>query len=67
MGQTRGMSVFSGEGDQEVSFTRNNNSKKETSKLITNTKSGAQQHGNDSVDFFNDRDFYKIFLETSKE
>lgn len=40
----------------------------EESKLI-DTKNGGNQAGTTSanVDFFNDRDYYKIFLETSKE
>lgn len=67
MGQTRGMSVFSADAKSAVEITQmnkpNNKSANEKGKLITNT----DQNRKNSVDFFNDRDYYKIFLETSKE
>ena len=52
------MSVFSAEGKTDE------NVHTEKSKLITTS---GNQDVNNSVDFFNDRDYYKIFLETSKE
>ena len=62
MGQTRGMSVFSADGEQEFDPAQRNDKSLDNSKLIKPASAS-----NDSVDFFNDRDFYKIFLETSKE
>lgn len=61
------MSIVSSEEDPfnpKPSKTQSN----EESKLI-NTKDGGNQAATTStnVDFFNDRDYYKIFLETSKE
>ena len=65
MGQTRGMSIVSSEEDLHASKRLS----EKDSKLIGNSESNKTDAANRSrdVDFFNDRDYYKIFLETSKE
>ena len=71
MGQTRGMSIVSSEED----LRKSNPGGQDTDKLIktrggdTNNTISASTDNTKSrdVDFFNDRDYYKIFLETSKE
>jgi len=62
MGQTRGMSIVS-ESDEEVKMQTAPSS--ENSKLLIETKQNNKK--STDVDFFTDRDYYKIFLETSKE
>lgn len=55
------MSVFSAEGEDIEMNKRPDH--QESSKLIKKVSGES----NNTVDFFNDRDYYKIFLETSKE
>lgn len=65
------MSIVSSEEDPFKD--KNESGYVEQPKLIDarrNTKSGnndTSQNTSGKVDFFNDRDYYKIFLETSKE
>ena len=65
MGQTRGMSIVSSEEDLKASKRLS----EKDGKLIGRSDTGKTENTNNSreVDFFNDRDYYKIFLETSKE
>lgn len=51
--------MFSADGEQEAIAKSKNDSSNDQAKLISTDKG--------TVDFFNDRDYYKIFLETSKE
>lgn len=67
MGQTKRMSVVSSkssdDGDKSYVLDENNLLVPKSKMQNVNTPSAA---GKD-VDFFNDREYYKIFLETSKE
>ena len=62
MGQTKNMSfVSSDDGDMKQT-------KGEEAKLLNpNTPANDPNVSSQKVDFFNNRDYYKIFLETSKE
>lgn len=64
MGQHKGVSFISDEENPRESPKATNNNAVEESKLIT-TDNIANQTA--EVDFFQDRSYYKIFLETSKE
>ena len=65
MGQTKGVSFISDEEEEQRRSL--------TNQLLLNPSSENQERqGGDpdqsaNVDFFNDRNYYKIFLETSKE
>ena len=61
MGQTKRMSIISSEGELE----EDKSSVAKDPRLIHPQSPAADTSGN--VDFFNNRDYYKIFLETSKE
>ena len=62
------MSIVSSEEDQKPTSGNTSsklidvNNQRQTSNKTLNDKSNSG-----GVDFFNDRDYYKIFLETSKE
>ena len=67
MGRTRGLSIISseeksGDSDPDRSYVMD----EKTNLLIPKNTTEEVASGN-KVDFFNDRDYYKIFLETSKE
>ena len=63
MGQHKGVSFISDEENPRESPKAN---QVEESKLLT-TDNIANQTVTNEVDFFQDRSYYKIFLETSKE
>lgn len=64
MGQHKGVSFISDEENPRESPKAN---QVEESKLLTTDNVTANQTVTNEVDFFQDRSYYKIFLETSKE
>ena len=76
MGQTKGLAFISAEEENKQENRRSLPNEKSKLLLLNNQQQQVRSPGNQgtiesdqsgNVDFFNDRDYYKIFLETSKE